>query len=480
MLKNPMTKRYLDVHDISHFKIYIMQRRIDIIGAGISGLATAYYLAKTFQHRAEQSGKNTEIHVWEKDATPGGLAGTFSTQDFTVEKFYHHFYRRDVAIQELITELGLGEDVVWRPAATGTYYFRQPYRLSSPIDLLRFKPLPLIDRFRFGWMAVHARSIRNWYELDDLSAKEYILKVAGENVYHVVWEPLLHGKFGNQAESVSAAWLWSKLVDRGGSRDGQGHEMLGYLRGGLGRVFDALVTQLQKAGHSVHLGKLVHQLKGTQERIASIVTDEGTFQADVVVGCAQVPDLITLLPDSVAAYRDSLHKIDFLANVCLVLILKQSLSDFYWTNVMEANTPFVGIIEQTNWAGRNDYNQKHIVYLSSYVTQDDLRLKMTAEELVNLYLSSIRKLFPDFGPELIEAQTVWKASYAQPIVRVGYRHHIPDIISPISNFFVCTMAQIYPHDRQVSNGVVMARKTAEIIKDKIISTLSHNKFSIFH
>jgi protoporphyrinogen oxidase len=135
---------------------------------------------------------------------------------------------------------------------------------------------------------------------------------------------------------------------------------------------------------------------------------------------------------------------------------------------MEADAPFVGIIEQTQWADRSDYNHKHVVYISSYITLDDPRFNMISEELLHSYLPSIRELFPSFGPELIEAQAVWKASYAQPIVHVGYRHNIPEIASSISNFFVCTMAQIYPHDRQVSNGVVMARKTAEVIKSRTL------------
>lgn len=439
-----------------------MHHRIDIIGAGISGLATAYYVARTT--------KEVEIHVWEKDATPGGLAGTFSMQGFSVEKFYHHFYRQDVAIQELIAELGLEEHLIWRPAATGAYYLRQPYRLSSPLDVLRFKPLPVVDRFRLGWMAIHAHSIRDWHKLDDVSAKDYIVKVAGEKVYRVVWEPLFHGKFGDHADSISAAWLWSKLVDRGGSRNKQGHELLGYLRGGLGHLFEALIRQLQEAGHSIHLDKAVQRLEGTPERIEALVTDEGRFQADMVIGCAQLPDLVKILPDSVEDYRKSLRRINFLANVCLVLTLKQSLSDFYWTNVMETDAPFVGIIEQTNWAARSDYNHKHVVYISSYITRNDPRFNMTAEELVEFYLPSIRKLFPDFDSELIETQVVWKTPYAQPLVQVGYRHNIPKSVSPISNFFVCSMAQIYPHDRQISNGVAMARKTAECVKRDLLNT----------
>ncbi|GAK58418.1 probable protoporphyrinogen oxidase protein [Candidatus Vecturithrix granuli] len=439
--------------------------RIDIIGAGISGLATAYYLAR----HLNQTEKKGEIHVWEKDGNPGGLAGTFSTQDFTVEKFYHHIFRRDRALQELLSELGLAGEIVWRPAATGAYYFQQPYKLASPIDLLRFKPLPFVDRLRLGWLALHARTIKNWQSLDDISAKEYIHKVAGANVYRVVWQPLFHGKFGSYADEVSAAWLWSKLVDRGGSRNAQGHEVLGYVRGGLGQLFQALVKWLRNSGHYVHLGQAVRCLEGPEERLTSIVTEEGAFAADVIVGCAQLPELADLLPQTVETYRQELRKINFLANVCLVLTLNRSLSDFYWTNVTEGNAPFVGIIEQTNWAEPEDFNRKHVVYLSAYVNPADPRLQMDAQQLLAYYLPSIQKLFPEFTLKYVEHNATWQAAYAQPIVHVGYRHSIPAIASPLANFFVCTMAQIYPHDRQLSNGVALARQTAEIIMQCMFS-----------
>ncbi|UCD38377.1 MAG: FAD-dependent oxidoreductase, partial [Fidelibacterota bacterium] len=290
---------------------------MDIIGAGISGLATAYYLAR------EES--DIEIHIWEKEPFPGGLAGTFSTEDFTVEKFYHHMFRRDKALQGLIKELDLEDRLIWRPAATGAYYFRQPYRLSSPLDLLRFKPLPIQDRLRLGWMVLHARRVKDWRELDQVSAKDYILKVGGEKVYKVVWEPLFRGKFGPMAESIAAAWLWSKLVDRGGSRSRSGHEVLGYLRGGLGILFNEMIDRLREMGHKVHLDTPIIRLEGTERKIRTLVTDNGSFEADLVISGVQVPQLVAMLPEQTSAYAHSLERINFLGNVCLVLTLNQSL-----------------------------------------------------------------------------------------------------------------------------------------------------------
>jgi protoporphyrinogen oxidase len=310
---------------------------------------------------------------------------------------------------------------------------------------------------------VHAQRIKQWQRLDDISVRDYIVKVAGQNVYDVVWGPLLHGKFGPEAEQVSAAWLWAKLTDRGASRNRQGYELLGYLQGGLGRIFETVVTRLSAAGHSVHLGEAVRRLHGTPERIESIETETGTFPAGTVIGCAQVPDLIPLLPESAGDYTRMLGRIRFLANICLVLTLNRSLSEFYWTNVTEADAPFVGIIEHTRLIDRSEYHQKHLVYLSSYVAQDDARLWMSAEELVQNYMPAIQKMFPEFGPQYIEEQSLWTARYAQPVVKGGYRNDIPAIASPISNFFLCTMAQIYPNDRQVSNGVAQAKSTTALI-----------------
>ena len=140
-----------------------------------------------------------------------------------------------------------------------------------------------------------------------------------------------------------------------------------------------------------------------------------------------------------------------------MLALDKSLSKFYWTNVTDLNAPFVGIIEQTRWINKEIYGNKHVVYISSYVTEEDERLKMTSRELLDNYFPYIHHII-DSG--------IWEAPYTQPIVHKGYRNNIPKIQSDIDNLFVCTMAQIYPNDRQVSNGVEMAIKTVNLIKEK--------------
>lgn len=435
-----------------------MSQRVDIIGGGAGGMACAYELSK--------QSVDYEIHVWEAADHLGGLAGSFQTESFRVEKFYHHIFKRDKAIQGLIQEMGLEDALQWRPAGTGSYYFSQPYRLSAPLDLLRFKPLPFLDRIRMGLLVLHARTVRDWHQLDQESVKTYIHRIAGKKVYEVVWEPLLKGKFGPYAEDVSAAWLWSKLVDRGGSRTASGFELLGYLQGGMGRLFEAIGKSLEAKGHHIHLNAPVQQIHLTEGKVRSLSTPEGRIETDSCVVATQVPTFIDMLPDELQAYKDELGKIGFLGNVCLILTLSKSLSEFYWTNVTDPSAPFVGVVEQTNWASTEEFSDQHLVYLSAYVPPGDPRQQMSAEELTEAYLPFVQKMFPHFNPADILHAWVWQAAYAQPMVTTGYRHLVPAMQSPIDNLYLCTMAQIYPNDRQVSNGIEQGQRVARMIEGK--------------
>lgn len=435
---------------------------VDIIGAGVSGLSTAYYLSKT--------NPNVKIRVWEKDKLPGGLASNFYEDGIEIEKFYHHLFIKDKALQQLICDLGLSEDLIWKPASTGSYYSNKPYRLSSPSDLLKFSPLPFLDRIRMGFLVLKTRTIKSWKVLDEISAQDFVIKYGGQKVWDVVWKPLFYGKFGQFYSTVSAAWLWSKLVDRGSSRSKSGFELLGFIKGGFGKVFERIVLNLQHNGHEVNFDTPITNLEIKGNRIISIENKTRKTLVEYIVFATQTPDLAKLLPKNMP-FKQSLSKINFLSNVCLVLFLKKSLSNFYWTNITDPSTPFVGIIEQTKWTGTRIYNNKHVVYISSYILADNVRLKMTKQELFDYYLPHIKKMFPEFSESNIEKMYKWSAPYAQPIVHKGYNKIIPPIESPIDNLFVCTMAQIYPNDRQVSNGVEMGIKTTDLINRKIKSKI---------
>lgn len=424
---------------------------VAVIGGGFCGLAAAYELGK----------RGIRATVLEADAEVGGLAGGFHTAAGRLEKFYHHWFASDVHIMRLIDELGHAHRVLMRPSRTGMYYAGTIFRLSNPVDLLRFAPLPVLSRLRLGLFALWARRIKDWRRLDDLGAADWLRQMVGPRTYEVVWAPLLHGKFGDLAEEVSAAWFWNKIKLRGGSRRGAGAEHLAYYRGGFAALADALAAAVRGQGGTVRLNAEVTALKARDGRVTEVLTGGEALAVDGVIATPALPIVGDLLaPVAPPGYVEALRRIAYLANVCVVLELDRSLSETYWLNVNDTAFPFVAVVEHTNLEPASGYAGRHIVYLSRYAPPTDPFYAMDDEAAIAFALSHLRRMFPDLADTNVLAAHLWRARYAQPVSVKGYRHLLPGTETPLANLLLASMAQIYPQDRGTNYAVEQGRAAA--------------------
>ncbi len=427
---------------------------VAVIGGGFCGLAAAYELGR----------RGVRATVLERDAEIGGLAGSFPVGGARLEKFYHHWFTNDVHVMELIAELGLSDQVLTRPTRTGAYYAHDFFKLSTPLDLLRFSPLPFPDRLRLGLLALRARRVRDQRALEDRAAADWLREMGGERVYRVVWEPLLRGKFGDLAEEVAAVWFWNKLKLRGGSRGRGGGERLAYYKGGFSALADRLAQAIRGQGGEIRTGVRVSGLQVDAGRAVGVAAPAETLAADAVIATPALPIVADLVaPHAPGEYVDGLRRIRYLANVCVVLELDRSLSDLYWLNVNDPGFPFVGVIEHTNFEPASTYAGRRIVYLSRYLPESDALWRMPDADVVAFTLEHLRRMFPDLTDDRILAAHVWRAQYAQPVVERGYRRLIPATRTPVTNLFLATMAQIYPQDRGTNYAIRQGREVARAV-----------------
>ncbi len=423
-----------------------------VVGGGFTGLSAAFDL----------SNAGRKVLVLEQDQQLGGLGGTFEIlPGIRIEKFYHHWFNSDRAILGLIEELGLGEGIQALASRTGLYYANSQFRLASPLDLLTFSPLPLIDRIRTGFLALRARAVKDWRALEAKSAAEWLIQLGGRKAYEVIWKPLLNGKFGPEAENVSAVWFWNKLKLRGGSRGSKGKEELLYFRGGFQRVIDALQSKLEERGASVRTSIRVQSVMYKDGAVQGVRLDDGTeIFAPTVLVTVPLPIFFPMVPDLAEHYRNTAAKIRFLGNVCLVLRLKRSLSETYWLNVADPSFPFVGLIEHTNFDSPDNFRGEHIAYLSKYLPTSEPMYTMGDKEVFDFALPFIQRMFPKFSPEWVNGYSVWRAQYSQPVVTKHYSRLIPEFKTPIKGLWLCSMAQVYPEDRGTNYAVQFGRKVA--------------------
>ena len=435
--------------------------QVVIIGAGFCGLAAAWELVQ----------RGIKVTVLEQDEAVGGLAGSFCVGDASLlsssrlEKFYHHWFTSDVHIMQLINALGLQDKVVVRATRTGMYYAHNFFRLSSPLDLLRFKPLPLLDRLRLGLLVPRMQLVRDWHKLEQLTAAEWIRKTCGERVYEVVWQPLLRGKFGSEADKIAAVWLWNKLKLRGGSRSKDGREQLAYLQGGFAVLAEKLATAIQAKGGIIKTRTAARGIATKNGQVQAVFTDHGNINATHVIATPALPIIADLLHSHVPhTYEQQLRRIAYLANICVVLELNRSLSDIYWLNVNDPSFPFVGVIEHTNFEPATSYQQRHIVYLSRYLPAADPFYSKDDDEVVRFSLTHLRRMFPAFDDKCLLNAHVWRADYAQPVVECHYNRLRPSPQTPLANFYIASMAQIYPQDRGTNYAVAQGKEVAQLIK----------------
>jgi len=426
--------------------------RICIVGAGATGLAAAWELGK----------KGHDVVLLESSDRVGGLAASFTIGGEPIEEFYHHVFTGDGAILALVAELGMNDALKWYEPSNA---FRTPeklYPFTTPLDLLRFSAVSLRSRIALGLLVLKARRIRDWASLEEITAREWILRTAGNEVWEKVWGPLVQSKFDDHADRICAAWLWKKLRLRGASRsDGMKSELLGYMDGSFAALFRELGERLAREGAELRLNTPVRGILSAGGGVR-VLTDSGEETYDRCIFTAAPEQFLRVAEGFPCEYARMLEQSPYKANVCAVLRLNRSLSPYYWTSVADRKAPFVAVVEHTNLVGAERYGC-HIVYLSRYLDAGKELYSADDASVRECFLSALERLYPSFDRSSVLGCDVFRSRYAQPVVPLGRSRTLPPVRTPLPGVLLASMARIYPEDRGLNYAVAMGKEVAGLL-----------------
>jgi protoporphyrinogen oxidase len=420
--------------------------RYGVIGAGALGLTVALRLAE----------QGHEVTVLERDPVPGGLAGSFEVAPgIWLEKFYHHLFKTDRFAVALIEQLGLGEALQWHRPVTTVFVDDKVRQLDSPMTVLTFDPLPVVDRLRLAAGLAYLRLLPNARSLERRTAGRWMRQVMGGAAYETVWEPLLRGKFGTAAPEVSMAWLWARIHCRTAD--------LGYIRHGFHRLYEALSARVKELGGSIVHGAGVSKIEAHGDGVAVTVPGIGglgeqVLEFDRVISTLPTGLTVRLTPSMPEAYAAQHPAPRALGAYCLILALDRPLTDVYWIGVNEPEMPFLAVVEHTNMVSPEDYGGRHLVYLGNYRAHDDPIFKQTKEETLETFEPGIRRLNPAFDRSWITESWSFAAPFAQPIVTPAFARTIPGFDTPVAGLYVANMFQVYPYDRGQNYSIELAER----------------------
>ena len=424
-------------------------KRVAIVGAGAGGLAAAYDLVRA----------GCLVTVFESESYVGGLASGFKRPEWewSVERFYHHWFASDRYILGLISELGWSDRLIFPRPVTVVYHDGAFYPLDSPVSVLRFPGVPFLDRLRTGMVVAYLKYLARWQPLERVTAHEWLRRWAGKRVYESLWEPLLVGKFGPHFKEVNMAWFWARVKAR--------TPKLGSFQGGFQAFMDELADTVRNAGVDIRLETRVEDIAPTDAGLAVRATGEagkpGIFDDCLVTTSPAL--LAKLAPDLPRSYLEGLLALKSMGAVVMVLSLKHQLSkqEHYWHNLPKAaGFPFLSLVEHTNFIPKEHFGGSHIVYCGDYLDPDHEYFSLTEQELLDRFAPALLRINPDFSMDWINETWLFRTPYAQPVPPVNHSASIPDLETPVPGLWLASMSQVYPWDRGTNFAVQIGRQAA--------------------
>lgn len=421
--------------------------RIAILGAGFAGLSAAWDLA------LRSLGEGGSITIFEKAPEAGGAAGGFKQDnwDWYLDYVYHHWFTNDTDMFQFCKEIGWEKIITKRPITASAYgsivtsktgktsNYQLPvtnYRLDSPVDLLKFPKLSVIDRLRTGAALATLKLGPALSSYHTTTAHEWAQKKMGKASWEVLWKPLMVKKYGEYADMINAMFFWARIKKRTPS--------LVYPEGGFQALANYTVEKLKEKGVVFKFKYQITNVKLNSNN-KFVINDSETF--DAVISTLPTPIFLQIekgvLPSN---YRKQLSQIQYIGAQTLIYESDEPLiKDIYWLNIADMNNPWMVAVAHTNFMNKQHFGGKHITYIAKYGNTQITNDKFTNK----IQNSNVKKIKEFFIP------------YGQPLYTTNYSRIFPQTVSPVPGLYFASMEQTYPYDRGTNYAVKVGREAAK-------------------
>jgi protoporphyrinogen oxidase len=423
----------------------VADKDVVVVGGGICGLATAYRLTHA-GHR---------VTLLESSDQLGGLGTFFRWRDGWVERFYHCVMPTDDDLLGLLGELGLRDGVRWRPTTMGMVVDGRHHPFNSAADLLRFTPLGLVDRVRFGAASLLLRRLGRGRDLDGIRTEDWLRGIYGDTVWTTLLAPMFGSKFGARFGDVPALYLWQRL---GRERN---VATRGYPAGGYRAIIDALRAALEAGGAVVRTATPVHGIATTATRARITVADGEVVEADHVVSTLPLP-LLRGLADERLAARLPTVRLPYQGVVNALFFLRRPLTGHYWTPVVRSGTEFDGVVEMSALSGTDTYDGRHLVYVMRYTDRESPLFGEDETTIAARWTTQLRDLYALTDDDIDDVR-VFKAPFVEPVYPLGYLALRPPVEVAGTPLLLATTAHVYPNVTSWNSSVGLANHVAGLL-----------------
>jgi protoporphyrinogen oxidase len=357
-------------------------------------------------------------------------------------------------------ELGIAQKMIWVPTSMGFFHQGRLNNWGDPISLLKLPGVGLISKLRYGLLAFLSVRRNSWDALENESAKDWIIRWAGQEVFDEFWRPLLTYKFYEYADDISAAWIWRRIWRIGRSRKSIMQEELGYIEGGSKTLVDALIHAIEERGGKIHLKAPVTKVTTSNGRVTGVDLPQTHIESDYIISTTPTPYVSAMIPDLPQEWKDRYNAIHNIGVICVILKLKTSISPHFWINISEPDLEIPGVIEFSNLRKIGDAN---IVYVPYYMPVTNEKFSWPDERLRDEAMACLQRIRPSLKADDLIDVKVARLRHGQPVCEKGFAKKIPPIQTPIAGLQIADTCFYYPEDRGIAESVQIGRNMAKAI-----------------
>jgi protoporphyrinogen oxidase len=434
----------------------VTQRSVGIVGSGLLGMTAALRLAE----------RGVRVTLFERSRDLGGLAASVDFAGRPVDRFYHVILPSDHRVLGLAAELGLGDEVRFRPTSVGCFGDGKLFSATSTTDFLKFPLLPLHHRLRLGLFAVRSNRVKDFEQLDQTPLLEWLERMSGRAVTERFWKPMLDSKFDGNFDDLPATYIWARSRRMAGTRDKHGREVMGWLDGGYQRLIDRLERRIRELGGEIHPNTVVDRIVAGDDGAAGIVVGGELRRFDYVLSTLMPPQAAALLEPHLASHAGA-DRFRYLGVSCLLLRLRRSLSPFYHLNIPDRSVRLTTIVETTHVVDP-EHVGGHLVYVTRYVDPDNTDAVPSLDDARAEHLENARKIFPGLTDELIVDSLVQRARITEPVHLLGGARNVPDMF-PVAGLALASIANVYPEMSSGQATIGVAERVASGILERLPS-----------
>lgn len=422
-------------------------KRYAIVGGGILGMTLAL--------RLMQQGK--QVSLFEAAPNLGGLADAWELGHLTWDRHYHVTLLSDIALGNVLKELGLDQDMNWVETKTGFYSDGKLFSVSNSLEFLKFPGLKLIDKLRLGFTIFYCSKIQNWRKLETILATDWLRKLSGNGAFTKIWSPLLRSKLGDNYTKASASFMWAIIARMyAARRTGLKKEMFGYLPGGYDRLLKRWETVLQQGGVEVYTGHRVESVIHQDRKTQVMFTNGHQNSFDEVILTVASPIAARVCPQLTERERSQHNSIEYQGIICASLLLKKPLATYYVTNITDTWVPFTGVIEMTTLVDKAQFGGLSLVYLPKYVPPEDPIFQESDEVIRDRFLAALVQMYPKFDRSDVVEFKISRVKQVFAISTLNYSQNIPPVKTSIPGVRILNSAHILNGTLNVNETIQLA------------------------